>query len=263
MKHGIFRFLIACLTASLTMFTAFPAGAVDQDAPVICLCPATFKTAAVQSLTLVDNGRFLMGFAFSSGFSADRIEWGGNWQQKGARLCLTPDPPAFVLYAHPAEGCPAGELDDMTLVALGKEERKHAAFAWSPSGELPEPFLKMDLNEVFLPLHAQDGYLFVAHMPETGDVPLDIQRYSISLKQRYRLHYADLPRTHDDLSYEGDSRPLQDSLFLMPFAEFKEMPEVFFASMSGDEGSSEKLRAAIEKHARGRRPIAGRSIRSA
>jgi hypothetical protein len=253
MNHGIFRFLSTCLTASLTAFAVFPASAAGPDAPVRQYA-ADFGDVAAQGLTLADNGRFILSFVFSTGVSVGKINWVGNWQQKGARLCLTPDPPELLLYAHPAE---ARDKDGgvISLTLDDEKEKESAAFAWSRSDKMPERFLKMDLNAGFLLLPAQDGYLFVAHIPPgTGDAPLDIQRYPVSPKQGYRLRYAGIPKG-SGISSAKDARQVQDSFFLMLFAEFKQMSDVFFASMSGDE--SETLRAVIEKQAKGTPPYCG------
>jgi hypothetical protein len=260
MSHRNFRFLIAGLAASLTAFAAFPADTAEQDAPAIHQYIATFEERAALGLTLADNKRFIMTFAISAGFFVSNVDWVGNWQQKGARLCLTPDPPALLLYALPANSRPAEYIGDMPLVVLGQEERARAAFAWSPSGETPERFLKIDEDKNVLPLPAREGYLFVAHMPRTGDAPLDIQRYPVSPKEIYVLHYANLPRVRagDTSDKESESmRLMQDALFLMLFAESREVSDLFFASVSGKKGEGEKLGAAIRKHSGGTPPYCG------
>lgn len=254
MKHytGFFPFwaraaLVVVVAVCGTSLASAETGNDADRVPVVRRYGESENNTLARQLILVDNGRFSMGFAFSLGFSVEAIAWHGDWKQQGKKLCLTPDAPAFNLYARP-------EPSDQGMILDWEEAETPPAFAWSPhpDAKVPEHFLIADaIGHFVLPAEAQT--LFVAHPPPNAakakPEALEIRRYPLTPGRHYRLQsvggMGGTQKKYQNEMPPEEMRMMQTFLSLTLFTEYKTL--ALDGLKGADEAEGQKLQAALEK----------------
>ncbi|MDR3351995.1 MAG: hypothetical protein LBO00_03100 [Zoogloeaceae bacterium] len=229
MQSGI---LSRALASLLALFGLSANAQPEADAPAIQPTQqyqqylARIGEQATQTLTLANNGRFSMRLAARADLPAGEIEWLGDWQPKGAQLCLTPDPPAFFLYARENDAEGKVLTFDLMDSEVREDEKARLAFSFSASKHfgVPQGFTLLGSPWAFIGIPRPPKYLFIARIARTGGA-VEIQRYQISPKQEYRLRSANgIPSDIDEI--RGDDLLMEQSfLFLKIFTEYRDLPE--------------------------------------
>lgn len=263
MQSSRFFHILTGALASLTLLAASPAGAAELM-PAFLFYTASNSNSA-QNLLLVDNGRFAMSFSVGFLRSESMIKWLGSWQQKGKKLCLTPDPPAFFLYGSDA-GNEVNDGDDdgdymaepqLLIRNVGTIIKgPYAAIALSKNAEeIPTQFYRLTKNtgsltkNTGIPLKDwMPAYLFVARQPQAGNA-LEVWRYPLSPSQRDYVLFSTggIPHNAEDILNDDGFRMIA-LLFLSIFSEYKQAPDLL--ETLADATKNKQNSAVIRKHAK-------------